>query len=71
MFTDHAAERAARYAIALADVADAILDRHDRRRRNAGAGDWLLRSGSLVIVYAWPDRDDPSTARIITLWTEG
>lgn len=70
VFTDHAAERAARYGIAFADVADAVLEQHAARRRNTGGGDWLIRHHGLAVVYDWPDRDDAATARVITMWTE-
>ncbi len=66
-FSDHAAERAERYGLAYADVADAVLDGHPGRRRNPGAGDWVVRRGSLVVVYNWPDEGDTSTARVVTL----
>lgn len=70
VFTDHAAERAARYGIAFTDVADAILGQHPARRRNPGSGDWLVRHHALAVVYDWPHRDDATTARVITMWTE-
>jgi len=70
VFTDHAAERAERYGIAYRDIADAVLDGHGRRARNPGSGDWLIRSGRLVVIYDWPDDDDAAAARVITVWTE-
>ena len=57
-----------RYGISYADVGDVVLDGHSRRRRNPGAGDWLVRRGGLVVVYDWPDARDDATARVITLW---
>jgi hypothetical protein len=70
VFSDHAVERAWRFAISYTDVADAILDEHARRRRNPGSGDWLVRRGHLVVVYNRPDVDDAATARVITPWSE-
>lgn len=70
VFTDHAAERAARYGISFADAADAVLERHSARRRNIGAGAWLVRDRGLTVVYDWPDRNDTATARVIRLWLE-
>jgi hypothetical protein len=50
------------------DVERALLDNHERRRRNPGLADWRLTAGRLVIVYHYPDRGDASTACIVTLW---
>jgi hypothetical protein len=69
VFTDHAAERAARYGIPYTDIADDVLDEHERRQRNPGAGEWLVRSGRLTVIYNWPDGNDASTARVITMWS--
>lgn len=69
VFTDHAAERAARYGIPYGDIADAVLDEHERRQRNPGAADWLIRKGRLTVIYDWPDGDDETTARVITVWS--
>jgi hypothetical protein len=69
IFTDHAAERAARYGIAYGDIADAVLDDHQRRQRNPGVGDWLVRKRRLTVVYDWPDGEDETTARVITVWS--
>ena len=52
------------------DVADTILERHEQRRRNAGSGDWVIRGSELVVVYNWPDDNDATTARVITVWRE-
>jgi hypothetical protein len=70
VFTDHAVQRASLYGIAYQGIADAILDEHERRQRNPGSGDWLLRRGALVVVYDWPDGEDAATARVITVWTQ-
>jgi hypothetical protein len=69
-FSDHAAERARQYGISEVDVGDAILDGHDERRRNRGSGDWFLTRGLLAVIYDWPDRDDETAARVVTLWRE-
>ena len=69
-FSGHAAERAQRYGIAYSDAADVVLDEHRRRQVNPASGDWVVRSGTLVVVYNWPDRGDRLTARVVTLWSE-
>jgi len=71
VFSDHGAERCARYGLAYADVGDVVLDEHDRRQRNPGSGDWIAQSGRLTVVYNWPDEDDQSSARVITAWLSG
>lgn len=70
VFTDHAAERAVRYGISFDEIADAILDEHDRRQRNPGSGDWLVRGGRLTVIYNWPDGQDATTARVVTVWQQ-
>jgi hypothetical protein len=70
LFTDHAAERAVRYGISFSDAADAVLVGHSARRRNTGAGEWLVRDRGLAVVYDWPDSNDAAIARVITLWPE-
>jgi hypothetical protein len=70
VFTEHAADRAVRFAVPYSAVTDVILGRHQGRARNIGRGDWLIRAGNLVVIYDWPDRGDPVTARAVTLWVE-
>lgn len=70
VFTEHAADRAARYDIPYVQVSDAIVDKHGQRVRNPGAGEWQIRAGRLVVVYNWPERGDPVSARVVTLWVE-
>jgi mRNA-degrading endonuclease RelE of RelBE toxin-antitoxin system len=70
VFTEHAAERATRYDLPFTDIAEAILDRHSRRRKNPGHGDWQVRRGRFVVIYNWPDEGDRSTARVVTVWPE-
>lgn len=67
-WTDHASAKASLLGFARTDVEDAVLRGHARRQRNVGAGDWRITQARLVVVYDHPDHDDPSTARIITLW---
>jgi hypothetical protein len=67
-FTDHAAERAARYALPAVKVADIVLEEHPHRQGNPGAADWRVRRGRLVVLYDWPDGDDETTARVVTVW---
>lgn len=68
-FIHHAAERAQRYDVPNDDIADAILFEHPRRRRNRGSAGWRVRRGQLVVLYEWRDAGDPTTARVVTLWT--
>jgi hypothetical protein len=70
VFTDHAAERAVRYGISYQNIADAVLDNHDRRQRNPGSGDWFVRQGRLAVIYDWPDGEDATAARVVTAWRE-
>ena len=70
VFTDHAAERAVRYGISYQNIADAVLDNHDSRQRNPGSGDWFVRQGRLAIIYDWPDSEDATAARVVTVWRE-
>jgi len=56
--------------IARADIEDAVLSDHDKRARNTGAADWLLRSGRLAIAYHYPAADEELTALIVTLWRQ-
>jgi hypothetical protein len=70
-FTDHAAERAARYALPAVEVADVVLAEHPRPHGNPGAAEWRVRRGTLVVLYDWPDGDDETTARVVTVWRAG
>jgi hypothetical protein len=69
-FSDHAAERARQFGFSETDIGDAILDGHDERRRNQGSGDWVVTCGRLLVVYNWPDDDDQTAARVVTVWSE-
>lgn len=46
----------------------AVLDHHDRRRRNRGAAQWRVVADRLVVVYDHPDHGDATVARVVTLW---
>lgn len=70
-FSRHAEERCWQFRRGRQDVADLVLSGHARRERNPGAADWLLRARGLVVAYNWPDGDDPTTARVVTLWPQG
>jgi hypothetical protein len=50
------------------DVEQAVLAGHARRRRNSGAGDWLLVAGRLAVVYKHPVSGDGLIALVVTLW---
>jgi hypothetical protein len=69
-FSDHAVERARQYGISETDIGDAILDGHEESRRNQGSGDWFVTRGRLAVIYNWPDGDDHTAARVVTLWWE-
>jgi hypothetical protein len=70
VFTQHAERRAVERGLDLRHIAELLLSDHDRRRRNAGEADWLLRAGGAAIAYDWPDGDDPTTALVISAWRE-
>jgi hypothetical protein len=70
VFTDHAAERAVRSGISYENIADAVLDNHESRQRNPGSGDWLVRQGRLAVIYDWPDGEDATAARVVTVWRQ-
>ena len=69
-FTLHAERRAIERRLALHELAELVLAHHDRRRRNPGRADWLIRAGGVAIAYDWPDGTDATTALVITLWRE-
>jgi hypothetical protein len=62
--------RAARLDQDLRQMADLVMDEHERRRRNPGAADWLLHGSGIAIAYNWPDGDDTATALVVTVWRE-
>jgi hypothetical protein len=70
VFTQHAERRASERGLSVTEVADAVLTGHDRRVRDPGAANWLLRDRGMAIVYNWPDGDDATTAVVISLWRE-
>jgi hypothetical protein len=67
-WTDHAALRAQQLTINQTDAEAALLEGHDQRRANPGAGDWMTTGRGIAVVYDWPVEDDPLTARLVTLW---
>lgn len=67
-WTDHALAKAARLRVPRSVVEDAVLQRHGRRTANPGAATWRVSFRGLVVAYDYPDRDDRTTARIVTLW---
>ena len=46
---------------ARSNVEELILAGHDRRGRNTGAADWLVRSGRLMVAYNSPATDKLTT----------
>jgi hypothetical protein len=69
-FIWHVERRALERGLALDQVAELVLTYHDRRRRNAGEADWIIRASGIAIVYDWPDGDDATTALVISAWRE-
>ncbi len=69
-FSEHAIEQLARRGLSAEQVADAVLNSHDRRRRNPRSADWLLRARGVVAAYNWPDGDDVATAYVVSVWPE-
>lgn len=67
-WTDHAFVKAGLLGFARADVELAVVEHHHERQANSGAAEWRVTMGSWVILYDHPDGQDPSTARIVTLW---
>lgn len=68
-FAGHGLDRCAAFGRSPADVGELVVANHHRRERNhRGRADWQLNVGGLVIVYDWPDHDDPTTARVVSLW---
>lgn len=68
-WSEHAAVKAHVLGYTRSDVEELVLTRHDRRERNTGAADWLLRSGRLVVAYNFPTGDG-LTAHLVTLWRQ-
>lgn len=66
-WSEHALVKAHLLGYARSDVEGRILAGHDRRERNTGAADWLLRSGRLMVAYNFPAPDE-LTAHVVTLW---
>ena len=68
VWTDHAVVKADLLASARTDVEDAVLEHYEDRTRNTGAADWLVVVGRLAVAFNHPDDEDPTTARVVTLW---
>lgn len=69
-WTEHALVKAGLLGIARADMERWVLDGHHARARNAGAGEWRVQVGRMVVVYNHPDRGDEHSARIVTVWRQ-
>lgn len=69
-FTWHAQRRALERGLTLPEIAELVLTHHDRRQRNPGDADWIIRTGAIAVVYDWPDASDVSTALVISAWRE-
>jgi hypothetical protein len=68
--TEHAELRAAERRLSLREIADLVWAEHERRRKNPGDADWMVHARGIAVAYNWPDRDDPTTALVVTLWRE-
>lgn len=68
VLTAHAIDRAGEYGRTAADVADLVIDHHHERQRNTGRAAWRVSTAATTVLYDWPDGDDASTARVVTLW---
>jgi len=69
-FTNYAEGRAIRRGLSARQIADLVLDQHQRRRRNPRQADWVLSGRGLGVAYNWPDRGDRTTALVVTVWSE-
>lgn len=67
-FTGHTHRRAGQRRIGLDAIEAAVLNGHDRRRRNPGQADWRLTHHGLVVLYDWPADDDPTLALVRSAW---
>jgi hypothetical protein len=67
-WTDHASVKARVLGATLADTERAVVEHHDQHQRNPGAAQWRIATGQWVVLYNHPDGDDPTAARIVTLW---
>ncbi len=65
-WSEHALVKAHLLGYARRDVG-AHPRRHDRRGRNTGAADWLVKSGRVMVAYKFPGADE-LTAQVVTLW---
>jgi hypothetical protein len=68
VFTAHGEDKAQQLNRSLVDVAAVVLGNHEQRRRNPGEADWVVSGSGLVVVYNWPDHDDQTAARVVSLW---
>lgn len=69
VFTEHGEDKARQHGRALVDVAVVVLSGHERRERNPGEADWRVSAGGMVVVYNWPDGEDATAARVVSLWS--
>ena len=67
-WTLHAIDKARQFGFTQTDIETGLLDAHDERRRNSGSASWMVVLGYIVVIYEYPDRDDPLTARVVTVW---
>lgn len=67
-WTAHALVKVEVLGIDATQVERSVLEYDAVRRPNPGSAGWRVDAGRLVIVYEHPDGEDPSAARIVTLW---
>lgn len=70
VFTSHGERRARERHLDPHHLAELLLSNHERRKRNPGQADWLVRTGGVAIAYDWPDGSDQATALVISAWRE-
>jgi hypothetical protein len=68
VWTEHAEAKAALLGLPVTDIESFVLEHHSARLANHRAGDWMVRTNRLAVVYNYPDADDKTAARIVTLW---
>lgn len=67
-WSDHALVKAELLGLARMDVEQIVLAGHRQRTRNAGAADWLVERGRLVVAYNHPDGSDDLAAYVVSVW---
>ena len=69
-WTAHAEMRLRQRGLARESVELALRERHANREINRGPADWRIEAGHFVVIYDHPDRGDPRTVRIVSVWAK-